>query len=152
LKTILGEVIKLNKNIELLNYIYQNAEMGKDTISQLIRIIDDFQQKQALELQLKEYTEIYNLANNKIKEANKDSKGIGTLSKITTYIMININTLKSKTPSHIAEMMMQGSTMGIIDITRKIKEYESADKDILQLADRLLKFEERSFEEMKKFL
>lgn len=28
-------------NIEFLNYIHQNAEMGKDTISQLLKIDED---------------------------------------------------------------------------------------------------------------
>lgn len=142
----------MNKNIEFLNYIYQNAEMGKNTISQLINIIDDTPLKQSLKLQLNRYTQIYNLASNKIEEAKKDSKGIGTFSKFTTYLMININTLTNRTPSHIAEMMMQGSTMGIIDVTKNIKKYASDSKDILELADRLLNLEQQGFEQMKSFL
>lgn len=42
--------------------------------------------------------------------------------------------------------------MGIIDITKKINEYNSANKEILDLADNLLKFEQNNIEELKKFL
>ena len=58
----------------------------------------------------------------------------------------------NKTPSHISEMLIQGSTMGIIDITKKIKEYPNADKEILELANKLLKLEQNNVEECKKYL
>ena len=32
--------MNMDKDLEFLNYIYQNAEMGKDTLSQLISIVD----------------------------------------------------------------------------------------------------------------
>lgn len=142
----------MDKNIEFLNYIYQNAEMGKSTISELINIVKDTSFKGNLESQLREYNEIFDISNNKINQAKKTSKGINNFSKFTAYLMINFNTLTDKTPSHIAEMLIQGSTMGIVDVTKKLKEYKDADKDISELANRLLKFEQQNVEEMKKFL
>ena len=67
-------------------------------------------------------------------------------------MMINMKTLLDNSPSHISEMLIQGGTMRIIDITKKIKEYPNADKEILNLADRLLKFEQKNIEESKKYL
>ena len=142
----------MNSNMEFLNYIYQNAEMGKNTISQLIGMVEDTYFKQRLESQLKEYNEIFDLSNNKIELFQKETKGIGAFSKLSTYLMINFNTITNKTPSHIAEMIIQGSTMGIVDITKKLNEYSAADKDIVALADRLLKLEQQNVDEMKKFL
>ena len=92
------------------------------------------------------------MADNKIKQFQEKSKGIGTMTKLKTYIMININTIKDKTASHIAEMMIQGSSMGIVDITKKLKEYNNAEQDIIELGNRLLKFEQQNIEEMKTFL
>ena len=142
----------MNSNMEFLNYIYQNAEMGKNTISQLIGMVEDTYFKQRLESQLKEYNEIFDLSNNKIELFQKETKGIGAFSKLSTYLMINFNTITNKTPSHIAEMIIQGSTMGIVDITKKLNEYSATDKDIVALADRLLKLEQQNVDEMKKFL
>lgn len=142
----------MNSNTEFLNYIYQNAEMGKNTISQLINIVEDTTFKQTLESQLREYNEIFDMANNKIEESQESSKSIGGFSKLKTSTMISLNTITNKTPSYIAEMMVQGSTMGIIDVTKRLKEYDGADKDISALADRLLKFEQQNVDEMKSFL
>ena len=142
----------MDGNIELLNYIYQNSEMGKDTLTQLIKMTTDENFKNNLQSQLNEYNSIFNEADEKLKSNNKESKSIGTLTKVSTYISINFNTLINKTPSHMAEMLIQGSTMGIIDITKKIKEYKSQDQTILGLANKLLQFEQKNIDDLKNFL
>ena len=50
-------------------------------------------------------------------------------------------------------MMIEGLTMGTVDISSKIKNFErDADKDILALAKKFLKFQEESIEFLKKYL
>ncbi len=142
----------MNGNVELLNYIYQNAEMGKTTISQLIGISQDEEYKKLLRSQLQEYTSIYGSTDKKLRELNKDAKNINAFSKVTTYAMINLKTLVNKSSSHISEMLIQGSTMGIIDLTKKLKEYADADQEIISLANKLLEFEQNNVEECKKYL
>jgi len=142
----------MDKNVEFLNYIYQNAEMGKDTINQLIGIPEDEEYKKMLRSQLQEYKMIYDSTNEKLKELNKEAKDINAFSKLSTYGMINIKTLANKSPSHISEMLIQGSTMGIVDLTKKLKEYADADKEILALANKLLQLEQNNVEECKKYL
>lgn len=143
---------KMDINEEFLNYIYQNAEMGKNTISQLIGITKDETFKGALESQLREYNQIYDAADSKMKQISQTPKSIGTIPKVSTYLTINMKTMTNKSPAHIAEMMIQGSTMGIIDVTKRIKEYNNAGNDVKELANRLLKFEQKNVEQMKKFL
>lgn len=142
----------MDKNDELLNYIHQNSEMGKDTIKHLIDVTKDEEYKTMLQQQFNEYKIINDTAEQKLRERNKEAKDINILSKASTYIMINLNTLANKTPSHISEMLIQGSTMGIVDITKKIKEYPNADIQILDLANKLLQFEQSNIEECKKYL
>ena len=45
----------MNGNAELLNFIYQNSQMGVDTIKQLMGIVEDAEFKKHLESQLNEY-------------------------------------------------------------------------------------------------
>lgn len=142
----------MDKDLEFLNFIYQNSEMGKSTIHQLLSIVTDTPFHNMLQSQKREYDEINNIAQTKIEEAQKESKGISPFSKLQSYIMINLNTMVNHTPSHIAEMMIQGSTMGIVDITKNLKKYDSADKSIIKLGERLLKFEQENIEELKKYL
>lgn len=142
----------MNGNVELLNFIYQNAEMGKDTTNQLIDIVENDSFVDLLKRQYGEYHDFFKAAKEKINELQKAAKGKDSFSKGMAYLMINVKTLRDKSPSHIAEMLIQGSTMGTVDLIKKMREYGEADKGILELADKLLQFEEKNIQELKNFL
>lgn len=143
----------LDANSELLTYIHKNAEMGKDTISHLMTVTNDIGFKTMLQSQFKEYNMINNISEKKLKTQQKEARDVGPVTKATSYLSINLNTLMNKTPSHLSEMIIQGSTMGVIDITKKINEYQlTADKDVMELATDLLSIEQRNIEECKKYL
>ena len=142
----------MNCNIELLNYIHQNAQMGRIAIEQTYKIVEDNNFRQELQSQINEYEKIYDKAETKIQEEGGKAKENSPLRKIQSYIFINANTLTDKSPSHISEMIIRGATMGVVDITKRIKEYSDADIEIVELANDLLKFEQKNIEELKKFL
>ena len=71
----------MDKNVEFLNYIYQNAEMGKNTLSQLIDITKDDNYKELLKLHLITYITIYDNTEKELQEINKKAKGINIFSK-----------------------------------------------------------------------
>ncbi|SHJ60074.1 hypothetical protein SAMN02745248_00523 [Hathewaya proteolytica DSM 3090] len=137
---------------ELLNYILQNAEMGKDTINQLLSITEDEKFRQELRNQLAEYIGIYEEARKMISEKGGQIKEINKIAKISTDMSINIKTIMDKSVSHIAEMMINGSVMGIINIIKKLKEYHIKNDEISKLGNDLLKIEEDNFNRLKEFL
>ena len=127
--------------------------MGVETIKQLIDIVEDERFKERLRSQYDEYFEIHRAAKEALNKAGYDEKGIGTLDKIKTYLMINMQTMRDNSPSHVAEMLIIGSNMGVIDAVKNIKKYEQeAESDIIKLMERLLRFEENNIQQLKKFL
>ncbi len=142
----------MNGNTELLNYIYQNSQMGVRTIEQLLKIAEDKDFTNLLQIQEEEYKKLNESAVKLLNEHGHEEKEIGAMAKVSAYMSINMKTLADKSPTHIAEMLIQGSTMGIIDATKIMKEYAEADNVILELADKLLKTEQNNIEELKKFL
>ncbi|MFA5603369.1 MAG: hypothetical protein WDA12_00750 [Bacilli bacterium] len=142
----------MNENIELLKFIYQNSQMGIETISQLIDIAEGEEFGKQLKSQLKEYKDINEDAEKLLEENNCDEEGLNAFEKIRTYLMINIQTLTDKTPSHIAEMLIIGSNMGVLDATKNLKKYKEADGQIINLMEKLLKTEEDNIQNLKDFL
>lgn len=142
----------MNHNAEFLNYIFQNSEMGVGTLTKIIDVVEDEELLKHLRAQLKEYRNINEEATKKLIASGHQEKDIGAMQKISAYMSISMKTMVDKTPSHIAEMLMQGSTMGIIDAIRNIKKYSEAEEDIVKLAKRLLKMEENNLEQLKNFL
>lgn len=142
----------MNGNVELLNFIYQNSQMGVNTIEQLIPMTQDEVFKACLQSQFNEYKEIHSKARELLNQNGYDEKGIGTLNELKTYLMISMQTISDKTPSHISEMLVIGSNMGVIDAIKNIRKYKEVEKDILELMERLLKFEENNINQLKRFL
>lgn len=143
----------MSSNIELLDYIYQNSEMGTDTISQLMEINRDEEFAKHLQAQWSEYKAINNEAKRLLNESGVDEKGINSFNKLKTYLMVNMQTLTNATVPHIAEMLIVGSNMGVIDAIKKMDEYkENADHEIIDLMDRLKVFEENNIQRLKKYL
>ena len=143
----------MSADAEMLNFIYQNSQMGVETLNQLIPMIDNEAFKKRIEAQLKEYEQIHEEATKLLNRHGYDEKGIGALEKIMAYLMIDMKTLMDKSSSHIAEMLIQGSNMGIIDAVKRINQYEKeAEKEVTALMKRLLKFEENNVERLKEAL
>ena len=143
----------MNANAELLNFIYQNSQMGVDTLRQLIELTEDARLRKCLEGHLDRYEEFHRQARTMLQDNGFDEKGLNAFEKIRTYLMINVQTMKDHTASNIAGMLMNGSMMGVIDAVKRLHQYEcGAEKDILKLMKELQKFEESNIEELKEFL
>lgn len=126
--------------------------MGVETIEQLEKIVEDKDFKRYLKEKYEGYCKIHKDAKEKLNSHGYDERGIGSFEKIRTYLMINMQTLTDKSTSHIAEMMMIGSTMGIINAIRNIADYNHAKKDIIKLLETLKAFEEKSYGDLQKFI
>lgn len=101
---------------------------------------------------MKEYEAFHEKAKEMLNENGFDEKGIAAFEKLKTYLMINFQTLTDKSTPHIAEMMVLGSNMGVINAIKNVGKYSDAEKDILDLMKKLQKFEETNAEKLKTFL
>ena len=142
----------MNANAELLNFVYQNSQMGIDTLSQIIEIAEDEKLKECLKNQKEKYEEFHSEAARLLRENGHDEKSIGMFDKLKTYFMINIQTIKDKSSSHLAQMLIEGSSMGVTNALQDLRKYEKADTDSLHLMRKLYKFEENNVEKYKQFL
>ena len=142
----------MNANLEMMNAIYKNAQMGQDTLTQLSKIAEDEDFANLLVQQKNSYKKICNESSQWISQQNAAPKGVGKMAELSTYLTINVQTLIDKTPTHLAGMVMQGSVMGIIDITRNLHTYHNAEQSVLDIGYRLLDLEEYNLDECKKYL
>lgn len=142
----------MNGNAELLNFVYQNAQMGVNTMKQILDRVEEGCLKEHLRKQLTEYEDFQQEARKKLNENGFDEKGIGAFGRLKTYLMINMQTMMDAGEEHIAKMLITGSNMGIVEATQNIKRYQNAEKEIIKLMERLLHMEEKNVEELKKYL
>ncbi|MFR4251312.1 MAG: hypothetical protein ACLUR9_05490 [Christensenellales bacterium] len=133
----------------LLNDVFQNAQMGADSTQRLIELVEDKPFQSVLIAQRNRYQDVYDRT---LQLSDQELKGKKTLQKLSSTMMINLQTIKDKTPSHLAGMMIQGNTMGVIDMTKSLRENQAADPPVLALAQDLLSMQKGNIEEMKPYL
>lgn len=145
----------MNENNELLLYIYENASMGVKSTTTLIRTINnkDNKIKKILEDELKKYESFVKDSEKLLKKYKVEKKEKGFIADISSYMGIKMEMLKDNSDARVADMLTKGFTMGNLDITKKIDMYEKdADKDILNLAKKLLNFGKENIELLKPYL
>lgn len=143
----------MNGNAELLNYVYQNSQMGIESIERILDLTEDETLREVLKEQQKDYMKFHEKAREKLHENGYDEKGLNSFEKMRKYLMINMQTLTDQSASHIAKMMIQGSSMGITEALQKLHQYEDdTDKEIRKLMEDLKDFEEKNIERLKKYL
>ena len=139
---------------ELSEAIYKNVRMGSDLTLTLLSKVKNDKLKAEMSEQLGEYERFAAKAKRMINAKGDEAKEESPISKWMAKMGITMNTLADSTSSHIAEMMIQGSTMNITDLLRKIHESEDecGGREELNLAREIVSFEEKNIEKMKAFL
>ena len=143
----------MSENKQMLEYIFKGAEMGHDSITQLMRETDDSEFRNALDSQREEYHRIMEQAEELMhRHSGSTPKGIGAMQRMSSEAVTTMKTLMDNSTSKLAEMMIQGSTMGVTKMTRYIGELSGTDRDVDQLAHKLLHTEQSNIEQMKQYL
>ena len=142
----------MRKDVNMLNDICKNTEMGCEGIQCVLKYVESDKLKEALKAQHAEYERIYDDASAMLREWGESPEGIGTAAKIASEMSGIMGMVASDPDSKIAEMMMEGSTKGIIKVTRQLKEYGGDDEKIHRMASRLLDTERANLEQMKNYL
>ena len=76
------------------------------------------------------------------------------MKKMGAKIGTAMNTMSDSSESHLAQMVIEGDTMGITEMTRLVRENENGNcsEESLALSREVIRFLEDSVERTKKFL
>ena len=146
---------KMNENLELLMHIYQTADMGVYATKNLLELLRKKDNKitHVLEEELKEYEKYTQISETMLKKHDVDPKSSGLMAKMSSDIGMTIETMKDNSDPAIAAMLIEGLTMGTVEMNIKIDKYKRTNKkEILEIARNLLEFQENEIEKLKTFL
>lgn len=137
----------------LMKCISQTADMGRDSLTQVMDRTDDNQFRQVLRTQRDEYDKLYREAAQIQSAHGQTPKEAMPMAKMSSRMMTMMKTtMAADTTSKIAEMVIQGSTMGVTEVTKNLNDYDGSDHRLKNLAEKLVKTEQSNIEQMKKYL
>ena len=141
-----------NDNLNLLEAVVQNTEMGKNTLEQLVPMAADPLFRAELLRQRNQYQQLNQEAHTDIAACGGTAQGQSTMAKLNTKMSIGLKTLTDKSSRNLAEMLTQGSGMGVVDCVKAQKDYPNAAPGTKRLAQRLMEFEEDNRVKLERFL
>lgn len=145
----------MNENSEILEYIYQNAKMGVNSLTNLINMINgkDNKIKKIIEGELKGYENFVKESEKLLKKYKVEPKEKSIMANIFSFASMKLDLLNDNSDARIADMLTKGFTMGVVDITKRIDNFkDDADSKIINLAKDLKKFSEENIELLKPYL
>ncbi len=148
------EAIKTKQTAILLQAVYKNVKMASDSILTLMPKVQDRQLKSDLTVQLSTYDAFASRAAKLLAEEGVKPEEEGSLTKLSAKWGMMMNTMRDSTSSHIAEMMVEGATMGVNDLLKQLREAENStvSESALRLGRDVCQFEEKTIEEMKSYI
>ena len=139
------------RNTTLINALYQNTDMGLNAIRKIYPKI----QNSSLRNEVKNQFLCYKQQKHKYVDLMKAGKisveKVPLMIKAMTSTGIAFNCAKDDSSEHIAEMLIQGTNMGIIE-GRRLMNHKHADKEVERLVSDYVKNQEKAVEELKNFL
>lgn len=137
---------------QMLQYIMKNAEMGCRGINDVKHYSNSEDMTRALRTQNIEYGRIYHSAYNMLRLRGAESSHVSPFTAAMAKTVTRREMKNDSSNSHIAEMVIQGNTMGVQKIARRIRQYNSSSKSVESLAHRLMETQQNNIEQMRGFL
>ena len=144
----------MTKEAEMLEQLYKNVKMGSDSIVKLLNKVGDGKFKTDLTDQINGYEGFAAKAKARLKEMGAEAKEENVMVKLWSSVGMAMNTLMDSTDSHIAQLVAEGSNMGITDSIKLLRDYENkrVSEEALGFAREVIKFEEHNLEVAKSFI
>lgn len=138
----------------MLDAMYKNVKMGADSIIDILDKAKDKPFREELTAQIERYEEYASKIGKMICDDGNTPKEENIMAKMSAKVGMAMNTMTDSSTSHLAQMVIEGATMGTTELTRLIREHENTNcsESTLKLARDVVKFEEATIETMKKFL
>lgn len=142
------------KSQELAIYkeIQKNTEMAITAIDTISDKIYDDQLALQVSRQSVKYSEIHNAALDQILQAKAQPYQSSHFADFMLKTGIHCNTLFDTSTSHIAELMIKGSNMGVLEMNKILNHNEEAGEKSVSLAKQLIDFEEKNIKRLIKYL
>jgi len=142
-----------NKNeVNVLDELNKGACMGCDAIIFVLDKVVDEDFKKELEREYNNYKKINDEIEKLYPEySNKEVHDTSTMNKLRTWYGIEMKTLVDESTSKLAELIMQGVNMGIIE-GRRLLNHKHTDENVNRLVQEYVDMQEEAVENLKRFL
>ena len=142
------------KTEEALAEIYRNAQLALTSIANILpEVGEDERLKNELHAQHEEYEQFSAKACMLARDGDIEIKEPNPMKKAMMWGSIKMNTMTDNSRAHIADMMVQGTVMGITALRTTAGDISaSGDEEIIALLNEMITVEEKFEKKWKEYL
>lgn len=148
-----GTVV-VKETADLVGEVYRNVKMAEESIMDLMPKVKDDALKSALTVQLSVYSGFAARAAKLLDDEGAKPDDGGMIAKMGAKWGIMMNVMKDSTTEHMIQMMIEGTTMGVGELLRWIREAENkgVSEAALKLAREVCAYQEKTVDDLKEML
>ena len=142
----------MNETVQLLQDVVRNARTGQDAVEHLMQKAEDGRMRNELMRERRDYDDTRRASERALANAGGREEPVSPLGKAGMWAGIEMQTLADRSDAHIAELVIQGATMGVIEMTKALNTYDGADAGARNLASRFVVQQNETIDRQKEFL
>jgi len=145
----------MKKIKDILDEVNKGAVMGMDAIHDILPKVEDKAFKEVLEGEYEKYKDISKRIEDIYDEysvKDDDPRETSTADKVMTKMMVDMKTITDTSTSKLAQLLVQGTNMGIIEGKKLLNHKDNIDKKVYGILKDFVEMQEDSIETLKKYL
>ena len=142
----------MDTNLNVLDELNKGCSMGLEAIDMILKKVDEHEFRDLLVKFHDEYIELSDSIIDCYKEyTDEDIHKVNTAEKLMAWYGIMKDTILDDSVSKLAELLVNGTVMGIIE-GRKILNHKKMDHKVHSLCEKYVKVQEKYIEKLKMYL
>lgn len=140
------------EDVSILKEINKDSKMGMDSLSIILKKVEDEDFKKVLNNQHDEYQNIFDRTQELLVQEKEDIKDTSTMIKTMSWMGIQLNTINDNSNSKLSEILIQGNNMGIIKGTKLLNDGTYKEKQVKNILNDFVRLQEKNIDDLKKYL
>ena len=141
-----------NPDVSALNMIYQNAKTAIDSIDCVIPKVKNINLKRDLASQMLGYHNLVKSSSAQLHAINQQPQDTNILTKIPATASMYIKSAVDGSESHIAEMMIENATSGLIALQRNFNQNPELTHEVCEIGNKAICFEQVNIDKLRNYL
>ena len=142
----------MNETVQLLQDVVRNARTGQNAVEHLMQKAETGSMRDELIREKEDYAVTRRESERALENAGGRAEPIGPLARAGMWAGLEMETLADRSNAHIAEIVIQGATMGVIEMTKALNSYDGAAATARDLASRFVVQQNETIDRQKAFL
>lgn len=142
----------MEQSEKLLQSIVENARMGRSACKQLLERIKDEKILGEIRRERDSYEEIIRRGEAEMKKMRIEPKPEGMMQRMGLYMGMEMNTLTDRSAAHTADILIQGATMGIVEMTKARNSNPEACEAVRSIAADFIVRQQQAIDRLKAHL